>query len=95
MSAPDHITLPDGRRLEYRVSGPADGFPLLYHHGTPGSAVPMRFFERAAEKRGLRLITASRSGYGGSERHAGRAIVDVVADSEALLKALGYERCIV
>ena len=27
--------LPDGRRLEVLVEGPADGLPLLVHTGTP------------------------------------------------------------
>jgi hypothetical protein len=30
------VTLRDGRSLAVAVSGPADGVPLLYHHGTPG-----------------------------------------------------------
>jgi hypothetical protein len=34
---PDRIDLPDGRRLHVTVSGPADGLPLMFHHGTPGA----------------------------------------------------------
>ena len=47
----DHIDLRDGRRLELRVSGPLDGTPLVFHHGTPGAATPIRAFERAAHER--------------------------------------------
>ena len=31
------LTLPDGRQLDYRVSGPDGATPLVFHHGTPGS----------------------------------------------------------
>ena len=62
MDAFDHVRLPDGRRLDMRVSGPAGGFPLVFHHGTPGAATPVRALERAARARGLRLVTTSRPG---------------------------------
>jgi pimeloyl-ACP methyl ester carboxylesterase len=94
MDAFEHIDLPDGRRLDMRVSGPADGLPLVFHHGTPGAAVPKRALERAAHARGLRLVTTSRPGYGSSARQPGRSVVDVVADTEAVLSALGAERCL-
>ena len=91
----DQVRLPDGRRLDVRVSGPADGLPLVFHHGTPGAVTPFRAMERAARKRGLRLVTFSRPGYGDSTRHAGRNVVDVVADTAAALAALGAKRCLV
>ena len=78
-----------------RVSGPAGGFPLVFHHGTPGAATPVRALERAAHARGLRLVTTSRPGYGDSSRQPGRAVVDVAADTEAVLAAVGAERCLV
>jgi pimeloyl-ACP methyl ester carboxylesterase len=87
--------LPDGRRLDLRVSGPADGFPLVFHHGTPGAATPVRALERAAHERGLRLVTTSRPGYGDSSRQPGRAVVDVAADTAAVLAAIGAERCLI
>src|SRR5215469_3226586 len=90
----DHIQLADGRRLDMRVSGPADGLPLVYHAGTPGAATPVRALERAAHARGLRLVTTSRPGYGDSTRRPGRSIVDVVADTDAALATLGAERCV-
>jgi len=91
----DHVRLPDGRRLDLRVSGPAGGFPLVFHHGTPGAATPVRALERAAHARGLRLVTTSRPGYGDSSRQPGRAVVDVAADTAAVLAAIGAERCLV
>jgi pimeloyl-ACP methyl ester carboxylesterase len=95
MSAPDQLRLPDGRLLDFQVSGPAGGPPLVFHHGTPGAATPIRALERAAHARGLRLLTTSRPGYGGSTRQPGRAVVDVVADTASVLQALGAERCLV
>jgi pimeloyl-ACP methyl ester carboxylesterase len=94
MDAFDHVGLPDGRRLDMRVSGPAGGFPLVFHHGTPGAATPVRALERAAHARGLRLVTTSRPGYGDSSRQPGRAVVDVAADTAAVLAAIGAERCL-
>lgn len=94
MDAFEQVLLPDGRRLDLRVSGPAGGLPLVYHHGTPGAATPIRLLERAAHARGLRLVTTSRPGYGNSSRQPGRSVVDVAADTEAVLAALGAERCL-
>ena len=94
MDAFEQIQLPDGRRLDVRVSGPADGLPLVFHHGTPGAATPIRALERAVHARGLRLVTTSRPGYGHSTRQPGRSVVDVVADTEAVLAALGAEHCL-
>jgi pimeloyl-ACP methyl ester carboxylesterase len=95
MVAVDHVRLPDGRRLDLRVSGPAGGFPLVFHHGTPGAATPIRALERAAHARGLRLVTTSRPGYGDSTPQPGRSVVDGAADTAAVLAAIGAARCLV
>lgn len=89
MSTVQTLALSDGRMLDYRVSGPEQATPLVFHHGTPGSVVPWRAIERAAHARDLRLVTFSRAGYGGSTRHPGRRVVDVVSDTAALLEAIG------
>jgi pimeloyl-ACP methyl ester carboxylesterase len=39
-------------------------------------------------------VTTSRPGYGDSSRHPGRSVVDVAADSAAVLAAIGAERCL-
>jgi pimeloyl-ACP methyl ester carboxylesterase len=90
----DTLGLADGRILEFRVSGPPDGLPLVFHHGTPGTR-PSRGLERAVHERGLRLVTISRPGYGGSTRRPGRAVVDVVADTAAVLRSIGASRCLI
>jgi pimeloyl-ACP methyl ester carboxylesterase len=88
------VSGPDGRKLEAIVEGPADGTLVVLHHGTPGSAHeiwPPHI--DAAETRGLRLAAYSRPGGGGSERHAGRAVADCVADVTAVADALDSDRC--
>lgn len=91
----DQITLPGGRRLDLRISGPADGYPLFFHHGTPGASTAIRDLEAPAHERGLRVVTTSRPGYGGSDRSAGRSVTDVVADTSAVLDALEITECVV
>jgi pimeloyl-ACP methyl ester carboxylesterase len=89
------ITLPDGRSLELYWSGPEDALPLVFHHGTPGSRRPESAIERAAHARGLRYVAASRPGYGGSSRHSGRRVIDVVDDTAAVLEAIRANECLV
>jgi pimeloyl-ACP methyl ester carboxylesterase len=85
-------TLPDGRQLDVEVSGPNDGFPLLFHHGTPGSIRQFRGIQRAAHARGFKLITYSRAGYGGSTRNAGRNAASITADVEAIANDLNLDQ---
>jgi pimeloyl-ACP methyl ester carboxylesterase len=89
------LVLPDGRRIDVRSSGPEDGLALVFHHGTPGAATAVRVLERAAHRRGLRLITTSRPGYGDSTRLAGRSVAHVVSDTASVLSELGIDRCLV
>jgi pimeloyl-ACP methyl ester carboxylesterase len=62
------LNLADGRHLEYVTAGDASGFPLVFLHGTPGARVIIPSLAAACEKKGLKLIMFSRSGYGGSSR---------------------------
>ncbi|KAI9691447.1 MAG: hypothetical protein M1822_007518 [Bathelium mastoideum] len=87
--------LPDGRNLDYLISGAKDGFPLIWIHGTPGSYLPIPSFSAVCEKKGVKVITASRAGYGGSTRKKGRRVVDAVPDLQALNEHLGVKQCIV
>lgn len=89
------LRLPDGRNLDVRITGPENGLPLVFHHGTPGAATTSRALANATAERGLLLITTSRPGYGDSTRQPGRRVVDVVDDIDAVLDHLGVERCLV
>jgi pimeloyl-ACP methyl ester carboxylesterase len=88
------ISSPDGRVLDVQVSGPEDGVPLVFHHGTPGSVTPVRMVQRAAAARSLRLVTYSRPGYGSSTRQPGRDVAAAAADVATVLDHLGTDRCL-
>ena len=88
------VDLPDGRVLQITVSGPADGVPLLWHHGTPGCDYQSEHKAQEAAKRGLRLVSYARAGAKASTRHRGRSVADVAADMAAVLDHLGATRCL-
>ena len=89
----DHVTTPEGLELEVLVTGPEDGFPLVFHSGTPSAAVPFPQLERALGSADLRMFSYSRPGYGTSTPRPARspawAVTDDVADTVAILDALG------
>jgi pimeloyl-ACP methyl ester carboxylesterase len=89
------VTLRDGRELAVAVSGPPDGVPLLYHHGTPGCLLQPAASRAECAARGLRFVTYTRAGGPGSTRNPGRTVADVAVDMEDVLDALGAERCLV
>lgn len=82
------IELRDSRTLELHELGDPNGFPVLFHHGTPGSGTLYGRWETA----GVRLLGYDRAGYAGSTRRPGRAVVDVVEDVNAIADELGLER---
>lgn len=83
------FTLADGRGLDLRTTGPADGRVLLYFHGTPGSGHVDDGLAAAAADRGLRVVSWSRPGYSTSSRQPGRTIASVAADAAEVLDHLG------
>ena len=85
----EHLSLPDGRTLEYLVEGPPGGMPLVLHHGTPSGTVRYAPVFDAATAQGFRVVQTSRPGYATSTPHPGRRVADVAADTAALLDALG------
>lgn len=87
-----HVPVPDGRGLDVVLYGPEDGVPIVVHHGTPGVAGLFGSLVEVGTGRGLRHITYSRPGYGGSTRHPGRSVADCAADVAAIVDALGHER---
>ena len=88
----DHVTTPDGLHLEVLTSGPEDGYPLVYHGGTPSAAVPFPPLERALDDAHLRLVMYPRPGYGTSKprprREAAWQVADDVTDTVATLDEL-------
>ena len=83
------LTRPDGRVIEFLVTGPGGGLPLVLHEGTPCGLVLYSPTLRAAAVRGLRVILAARPGYEGSTARPGRRVADVAEDTAAILDDLG------
>jgi pimeloyl-ACP methyl ester carboxylesterase len=83
--------LPDGRRLGFAEWGAADGVPILWHPGTPGSRLKFAAAE-VAERLGLRVVVVERPGFGRSDPQPGRSILDWPRDLTALADRLGLER---
>jgi pimeloyl-ACP methyl ester carboxylesterase len=86
------LTLSEGRSLDVSVSGPDQGTPLVFHHGTPSERTQYPPFAQAAAGRGLRLVSYSRPGYGGSSRQLGRVVADCAAETLAIVEQLGADR---
>jgi pimeloyl-ACP methyl ester carboxylesterase len=86
------VTASDGRSLTFAEWGDPDGFPVFSLHGAPGSRFSRFYDEDAYVEVGARVITYDRPGYGGSDRHRGRQVVDCVADIAAIADKLGIER---
>jgi pimeloyl-ACP methyl ester carboxylesterase len=57
---------PDGRVIEYWDGGDPQGRVVVMHPGTPASRVLGRWGHEAAVASGVRLVSVSRPGYGGS-----------------------------
>lgn len=82
----------DGRVLRVLDAGLPNGHPVLVHNGTPNSRLLFDPTVEAAQRRGIRLISYDRPGYGGSSRHAGRTVADCAKDVRAIAAGLGIDR---
>ena len=82
----------DGRLLCYAQWGDPAGFPVFSLHGTPGCRLNRYPDNEALAAIGARLVTYDRPGYGRSDRHPGRKVVDCVGDIATIADALGIER---
>ena len=87
------LPLNGGRSLEFCVSDPGDDASdwLVFHVGTPSAAVLFPQMTEAAARRGIRIATYSRGGYGGSTRSPGRAVAEEARNTAALADHLGIE----
>jgi pimeloyl-ACP methyl ester carboxylesterase len=82
-----------GRLLSYRGYGPADGQPVLFFPGTPGSAVEWSMWPSgSAERSGIRVIAVDKPGLGWSDWQPRRRVLDWPVDVTALADALGLQR---
>jgi pimeloyl-ACP methyl ester carboxylesterase len=85
------LKAPGGRSLEVEIAGPADGETLLIHGGTPSVASVFGPRVEEGRERGLRHVSYSRPGYGGSDRRHGRSVGDCIEDVVAIAEALELE----
>jgi pimeloyl-ACP methyl ester carboxylesterase len=79
----------DGRSLDVLTFGPDDGFPLVFHNGTPGGLVAFGPMIDEASAHGLRTVMYARPGYDASTPLPGRRVVDAAGDVGAILDELG------
>ncbi|MFU1781250.1 alpha/beta fold hydrolase [Haloarcula japonica] len=89
-SETESFSLPDGRRLAYATYGDADGYPVLFCHGTPGSHVIARLLAEPARQHGVHLIAPDRPGIGNSE-DASVTLEDWPDDAAYLLSHLDID----
>lgn len=84
--------LKDGRRLGFAEYGLAEGSPIMYLHGWPGSRLePYALRDRCSSLK-VRLIAPDRPGFGRSDPHPGRTIPDFASDAGELANHLGLGR---
>ncbi len=86
------MTLTDGRTLAYTDLGAPAGPVVFYFHGAPGSRLELAGLDANFAAVGVRVITADRPGYGGSDPCAGRNTSDWADDVVALADHLGIDR---
>lgn len=84
------VELSDGRALGYDELGPGDGFPIVGFGGTTMSR--LAHLGDAPEAAGVRLVLVDRPGYGLSDVHPGRTLLDWPSDIAQLAGALGLDR---
>jgi pimeloyl-ACP methyl ester carboxylesterase len=82
----------DGRFLRYCLYGPADGFPIIAHNGTPSTRWRRPDQIEAMRRGGVRVLLPDRPGYGGSTRRPGRSVAEVAGDVRVLADAQGWDR---
>jgi pimeloyl-ACP methyl ester carboxylesterase len=94
--ASQSVVVEGGRSLRFAEWGSPSGRPVFHLHGTPGCRLPTRRrieqdLEGILRSLDVRVIAYDRPGYGGSARHAGRAVADAAGDVLAIADALGFD----
>lgn len=78
----------DGRKLAFAEYGDADGIPVFSFHGTPGCHLYPQAEIDLVKKLGIRLVRPDRPGYGQSNFHTDRTLLDWADDVVAIADAL-------
>lgn len=69
--------------------GDPDGFPVVFHNGTPCSRLLPPWWGRSARERNLRVLCFDRPGYGNAKAEPGRTVASEVQATAKTLDALG------
>lgn len=85
------VTLADGRLLQVQDAG-GGGFPVLWHQGSPHTAVLYPPLLEAARQRDIRLVTYARPSYGDSSPNRGRDVASAADDVRQIADKLRFER---
>lgn len=89
----NQISLSDGRRIVFSVTGPPDGIPVVYCHGVIGTALEASIdLESITAELGIRHIAVSRPGIGGSDPAPGRDLLGFADDLRQVADALSIDR---
>jgi pimeloyl-ACP methyl ester carboxylesterase len=86
------VQTPDGRELCVEIGGDPSGRPILVHNGTPNSRHLYSRWIEDAERRGVKLVSYDRPGYGQSTPQPGHSVADGAADVRAVAEAMQADR---
>ncbi|MDA0164204.1 alpha/beta hydrolase [Solirubrobacter ginsenosidimutans] len=87
------MRLTDGRSLAVTDVGSLDGQVVMYLHGAIGAPLECRGdLALAIDTLGLRMLLPQRPGFGGSDPHPNRTLLDFAADLEQVADALDVQR---
>lgn len=86
------IAVGGGREVCVELAGDPQGTPILVHAGEPMSRRLYAGWIADAERRGIRLISYDRPGYGGSTAAPGHAVASGATDVRAIAGTLGLGR---
>lgn len=85
------LELSDSRQLGYATYGPADGDPLFFFHGTPGSRYTRVPEPSVFHEHNIRQVTLERPGFGRSTYESDRTLLDWPEDVKEAADRLGFE----
>ena len=85
------IRTPDGRTISCVDAGAADGYPVVFAHGMPGTALEGVFFHEQALVHGFRVLCMDRPGIRLSTYQPDRALLDYPNDVAAMVDHLGLQ----
>ncbi|WEH14555.1 alpha/beta hydrolase [Streptomyces sp. VNUA24] len=87
------VKTPSGERtIAYETWGDPKAHPVFLLHGTPGSRLGPRLRTFDLHKLGVRLIAYDRPGYGDSDRHRRRTVVDAAVDVSVIAEDLDLKK---